>query len=410
MRKIYALFILLFGVFMAGSVSAQHPTCDGIRYSNVVFPMYDSTMSVQFGSNTTFSGNQQDLFMDVFEPAGDLATDRPAIVLGFGGAFLVGQRSDVHSFCRSFARLGYVAVAIDYRLFDNLLFTDTSQAIDAVVKATHDMKAAIRFLREDAATADQFRIDPNLIYAGGVSAGAVTACHVAYLDTSNTIPQSIMTILNNNGGVEGTSNNINQPSNVQGVINYSGALKDADWIDAGEPPMYSAHDDGDGTVPYGSATIFIPAVQVHLEGSSTMKTRCDAVGVSNTLYTVANSGGHVSYFQNAAGTALVFAQTTTFLYETTCPGIVALEELATQGIKAYPNPAQDQLMLEVAPQWSSYSYQMWDATGRQILYVDYAEGMNQTISVIQFPRGLYILKIQDLSGSNGSFEKKILLN
>lgn len=411
MRKYYNLFLFLVGTLFATSLSAQHPTCDGIRYSNYIFS-YDSTMGVQYGANTTFGGTPQNLLMDVFEPSGDMATNRPAIVFAFGGSFILGQRSDVHGFCRQFARLGYVACAIDYRLFDNFLFTDSTQAVDAVVKATHDMKAAIRYLREDAATSNTFKIDPNMIYAGGVSAGAVTACHVAYLDSNDVIPQAIIDVINANGGYEGNSStNTQYSSAVQGVINYSGALKDADWIDAGEAPMYSAHDDGDPTVPYGSNSITVGfGVSIHLEGSGTMKTRCDAVGVDNELFTIANSGGHVSYLQNAANGAIVFAGTVTHLYDITCTGIVGIDDIPTPEIKVYPNPAQNSIHLEVSEQWSVYDYQLYDATGKQVRARKGVEGLDNLIDVADLPRGMYILRIQEGNELGQYTEKKLILN
>ncbi len=411
MRNNYYLFVFLVGMLFATTMSAQHPSCDGIRYSNYIFPAYDSTMGVQYGANTTFGGTPRNLLMDVFEPAGDQVAARPAIVFAFGGSFILGQRSDVHSFCRAFARLGYVACAIDYRLFDNFLFTDSSQAIDAVVKATHDMKAAIRFLREDAATSNTFKIDPNVIYAGGVSAGAITACHVAYLDSNNAVPQSVIDVVNANGGYEGTSNSLQRSSEVQGVINYSGALKDANWIDAGEAPMYSAHDDGDPTVPYGAASITVGfGVSIHLEGSASLKARCDQVGVNNVLYTIVNSGGHVSYLQNAANGAIVFAGTVTHLYDVTCPGIVGISDMETPEIKIYPNPAQNRVHLEVSEQWPVYNYQLYDATGKQVRARQGVEGLDNVIEVDNLPRGMYILRVQEGTGLGQYAEKRLILN
>lgn len=412
MRKIYFLFLFLVGTLFATSLSAQHPTCDGVRYSNYIFPAYDSTMGVKFGENTTYGGQFQELFMDVFEPAGDVAVNRPTIVFAFGGSFILGQRGDVHSFCRGFAQLGYVACAIDYRLFDSFLFQDSTQAIDAVVKATSDMKAAIRFLREDAATANQFRVDPNMIFAGGVSAGAITAAHVAYLDSNDVLSQAILDAVNANGGYTGNSStNTQYTSEVQGVINFSGALKDSDWINAGDPPMYSAHDDGDGTVPYGSNSIFVGfGVSIHLEGSASMKTRCDAVGVTNELFTVVNSGGHVSYFQNSANSAIVLAGTVDLLYDITCPGVVGISDVEPPVIKAYPNPAQNSVHLEVSEQWSVYDYQLYDATGKQVMDRRGVTGIDNLIDVSQLPRGMYVLRIQEGTGLGQYAEKKLILN
>jgi len=413
MRNIYttSLFIIL-GLFFALPSQAQHASCDGIRYQNFVFPAYDSTMGVQYGQNTTYGGQQRNLLMDIFEPSGDAAINRPAIVLAFGGSFILGQRSDVHSFCRTFARLGYVTVAIDYRLFDNFLFQDSTQAVDAVVKATHDMKAAIRFLREDAATANNYRIDPNLILAGGVSAGAITAAHTAYLDSNDVIPQAIVDIINNNGGWEGSSSsNTQYSSSVQGVLNYSGALKDADWMNAGDAPIYSAHDDGDNTVPYNSRPVSVGfGVTIHLEGSETITNRANAIGVTNDLYTIANSGGHVSYFQNTQQTADVIQGSIDLMYGIVCSGIVSVDEGIPASLNVYPNPAQDHLNLEVPSAWNSYQTQLYDLNGRVVLQNSPNQAGKSLLEVGQLTKGMYILRVTNLDDPSQVLQEKVVLD
>lgn len=411
MRNIYITSLLLLGLLFAIPAQAQHPSCDGIRYQNFVFPTYDSTIAVQFGQNTTYGGQQQTLFMDIFEPSGDVATNRPAIVMAFGGSFILGQRGDVHSFCRTFARLGYVAVAIDYRLFDNFLFTDSTQAVDAVVKATHDMKAAVRFLREDAATANNYRIDPNIIMVGGVSAGAITAAHTAYLDTNDAIPQAIIDIVNNNGGIEGNSStNTQYSSAVQGVISYSGALKDATWMNAGEAPIYSAHDDGDNTVPYDSRSVQVGfGVTIHLEGSGTITDHANSIGVMNDLYTVVNSGGHVSYFQNTQQTADVMLGSIAMMYSIVCPGTVGIDESPIASLKVYPNPASDRLHLEVSEEWNAYRYQLYDLNGRVVLENESFQVQDQLLNIDQFARGMYILRVTNLEDPKLVLQERIVL-
>ena len=56
--------------------------------------------------------------MDVYEPAGDHARNRPAMVWIHGGGFRGGTRhqGNVVGLARAFAQRGYVAASIDYRL------------------------------------------------------------------------------------------------------------------------------------------------------------------------------------------------------------------------------------------------------------------------------------------------------
>ena len=60
----------------------------------------------------------QKLYLDVYEPVSDIATERPAIVLAFGGGFISGTRGDIQFLCERFVKKGYVVVSIDYGLHD----------------------------------------------------------------------------------------------------------------------------------------------------------------------------------------------------------------------------------------------------------------------------------------------------
>ena len=54
-----------------------------------------------------------------------------------------------------------------------------------------DAKAAIRYFRKDAATnGNIFGIDPNQIYIGGYSAGAILAVNLAYINDTVGVPFS----------------------------------------------------------------------------------------------------------------------------------------------------------------------------------------------------------------------------
>jgi len=113
MRKNYLLLIF---TILVGAVFAQENGCDNQRYINEIFTDVTST-TVKFGENYTFGGDFQELYMDIYEPMGDTRTDRPVIVFAFGGAYVQGDRTQVTSFCEEFARKGFVAAAIDYRIY-----------------------------------------------------------------------------------------------------------------------------------------------------------------------------------------------------------------------------------------------------------------------------------------------------
>ncbi len=394
MKKLFTLLALscVFSLF------SQNPTCDGSRYLNNDFAL-DSTMGVVFGNSTTIGGTNADLLMDIYEPSGDMATDRPVVIVAFGGSFIGGDRSQMHYMCRYFAQKGYVAASIDYRIYDGPLFPvpDSIVMTDEVIKAVSDMKAAVRFFREDAYNADTYRIDTNLIFVGGVSAGGIVASHVGLLDSTDMVENFVDSIIQANGGWQGNSStNTQYWEKVHGVLNFSGALKNADYIDASNPPIFSVHDDGDGVVPYagGFASIFTFPI-VYMNGSYLMDQRAQAVGVNSELITIPGSNGHVSYFNDQVGQDSILDRSRDFLYPIVCAGSLGFEdeeELSSQ-FTIYPNPASSFIQIKTEDFSKVYSLQIFDIRGRQVLAKSDLKG-NQILNLSDFDKGQYLLRIQ----------------
>jgi para-nitrobenzyl esterase len=400
MQKLIFTLSLLIG--MVGSAFAQnHVTCDGSRYVNPSFATVDTTLNILYGNNTTFGGVNQDLYLDIYEPAGDVAVMRPAIILAFGGSFIGGARQDVEDLCRYYAHHGYVAVAIDYRLYDGALFPLPSAVTmtDVVIKAVGDMKASIRFLREDAATTNTYRIDPDMIFIGGISAGGIAASHAATIDSTDNIAASELTAINNNGGFEGNSStNVGlYSSEAQGLVNFSGALRDANYIDANDPPLFSAHDDGDATVPYngGNAQVFGFPI-IYVEGSGLMHPIADAAGVINFLITIPNSTGHVSYLGNTQWEDSVLTSSTMFLHDNViCPVVSNISQVESEELAAtfYPNPSAIDMVVQFEELPSAYTIAIYDNMGRQVFQ---EKGINTNRYVLAketFAAGVYFVKL-----------------
>lgn len=307
MKNLFKLLVIV-TIFSACSkdepeLTSKELICASERYATPIFNEVKVTLDVQYGSNLNTLNVKQDLFMDVYEPKGDTLSQRPAIVFAFGGSFLAGDRLQLSELATEVAKLGYVGVCIDYRLLSFLqLPIDSVKGLDIAIKASGDMKAAIRHLRKDAATANVFRIDPNFIIAAGLSAGAITAMQATYFDSEDNTDPYIKSVIDNNGGVEGNSGdaeNLTYSSKVQGVINMSGAVYRPEFIDAGEAPLISFHGDNDATVAYGYDYVYVFSQPIiPLYGSFEIDKRAKAVGVSSVLYTVPGGGHDDIYTQS----------------------------------------------------------------------------------------------------------------
>ncbi len=412
MKQTYTLlFILIMTVYS----QAQHPTCDGTRYLNEVFPSVDTTFNVFFGVNTTYAGNVDSLYMDVYQPLGDTASKRPLMILAFGGSFVVGERTDMAPLCHYYTQHGYVTATIDYRLFDGLFvpFPDSVVFGDVVVKAIGDMKASIRHFREDAATANLYKIDTNFVFIGGGSAGAIMALHVAYLDSTDTIPPHIQMAIDNNGGHEGnTTTNTQYSSEVQAVLNLSGALGDASWVDAGDVPVFSVHDDNDDIVPYGQGYSTIAGFPVsYLEGSQVIADTATALGIPNVLITIPNSTGHVSYVNNPQWQDSVFTGILIFLNEILCPTMTSTAvELYSTDVLIYPNPAVQNITIELRDLESSYALILYNNMGQQVFLQENLATSQVTLSRQNLPAGVYYLKLVFEDIRRASVQSKIIFH
>src|SRR5207248_3254542 len=118
--------------------------------------------------------------------------------------------------CNRFAKMGYVTCSIDYRLGVSIP-PDSIKMGYAMIRATQDMKAAIRFFRKDAATVQKYRTHPSYIFAAGSSAGAFMALHHAYLNKVSEVPTWVN--LASIDGLDGNSGNPGYSSAINAVIN-----------------------------------------------------------------------------------------------------------------------------------------------------------------------------------------------
>jgi len=117
------------------SVTVTDVETETVRNKDVVFDNALVTQNVLYRTVGT-GAEAVNLYMDIFTPEGDTATDRPVMIFAFGGGFVAGDRSQVAVLAANYALRGYVAASIDYRLFTNGTPTEI-QLLDTSVKATH---------------------------------------------------------------------------------------------------------------------------------------------------------------------------------------------------------------------------------------------------------------------------------
>tara|TARA_Y100000996_G_scaffold10249_1_gene8405 strand:- start:1653 stop:2792 length:1140 start_codon:yes stop_codon:yes gene_type:complete len=313
-------FLIIFSTLLV----AQSDCVDG-RYLDSVFDV-DVSYGIEYGQNINeefLFGNEytQTLYMDVYEPVGDSHDSRPIIFFMFGGSFVGGSRDSGYmvELCNSYASKGYVAVSIDYRLTSNLIFEPTSQkAYEAVIKGIHDLKAAIRYFRMDNENNNFFKIDPDRIYVGGVSAGAIASLNAVYINQeSEALSLVAQNYLDSVGGLEGLSGNPGYSSEAHGIVNFCGAIGDQSWIEDGDVPIVSMHGDQDGTVPYSDNNVTLFGLDVQVYGSYIINEVMNDLGNYSSLHTYYGQD-HVPFNSNNMDFEVDF--TSNFLYEIVCSG------------------------------------------------------------------------------------------
>ncbi|MGD1845167.1 MAG: alpha/beta hydrolase, partial [Salibacteraceae bacterium] len=250
MKKLY-LFLC---AMMAGTFTLTAQTdCSNGRYGQELFSNVTVTSDIVYGNNLPLSNLAEDLMLDIYEPQGDTDNNRPLVIVAHGGSFVGGSKDgvDVVPICEDLAKRGFVVASISYRLgIENLLLgPDSTDGAEAVIRGTHDGKAAVRFFRKDVAENNNtYRIDTDNIYFGGVSAGGFIALNVAYFDKDSEIPSYVDTSKPNvDGTAEGNSGNPGYSSEVKAIFNVAGAIADTNWMEAGDVPVISLHGDQDNT-------------------------------------------------------------------------------------------------------------------------------------------------------------------
>ncbi len=312
MKKILQTITACAAILVSANSFAQ-------RYVSEVFSSVDSTRNIPYGSNYTFlSGTPvlQPLVFDLYKPSGDVATNRPLVIMIHTGSFLpaivnqtpTGNMRDsaTAEMCRRFARRGYVVASMDYRAGWNPTATGsagqdirTGSLLQAVGRAVQDARACVRYFKNDfASNGNSYGIDTSKIIFGGQGSGGYVAFAATTIhDTLEVWKPKFFAATDNptygfaagasywlsfiwgdfdgNGGnpaYNNANNNQGYSSDVAMMFNLGGAMGDSDWVSAGDVPMLAFHVVGDPFAPYKEGTVVVPTTGdpvVDVSGSHT---------------------------------------------------------------------------------------------------------------------------------------------
>lgn len=194
---------------------------DNTRYVDPVFGAVTTTRDITYRDTTDAQGNPVTLKLDVYRPENDTATDRPAVIWGFGGAWQAGDKDQLAPYAVDSAKRGYVAITIDYRIR-----VGGGPVLDLAGDAYDDTLASVEFVKAHAA---EYGVNPDAIVVAGYSAGAINALNAAFWP-----------------GERGPAT-----SPVAGAVAIAGFTfgQPAE----GDPPIVMFQGDNDPLVPYGTA-------------------------------------------------------------------------------------------------------------------------------------------------------------
>lgn len=197
-------------------------------------------------SQLDYNGNSVSLSARITESTENLCEKRPFILLMHGGGFSAGTPSLMDSIATEFAKRGYVTASIQYRLgFIGSSLTcpiDTVELIRAWYRATQDAKSAVRYFKEKH---EEFKLDTNLFFAGGWSAGGYVLPGLIWMNDESEKPGQIALLSDTSingqtyarpdlGSINGTTNLNGYSTKVKGIFSFSSSYLFPEHLDETE--------------------------------------------------------------------------------------------------------------------------------------------------------------------------------
>ena len=259
MRKYFILFSIAFLTFF----SAVAQNGNSYRYKDFVFPDITIEKNLVYDGDPVSNKKNAHAF-DLYQPKADSAINRPLIIWMHGGGFKYGSKEakSMKIWCASFARRGYVCVAINYRLSKRNPVFHFDQLLTSSYYAVMDAKKAVEFFRKNHL---RYGINPDKIILAGNSAGGIIALQAAFATDKAFGGMAKVPDTTENAG------NAELPG-IAGVINFWGAIFNLDWLKNAHTPIVSVLGSDDSLVPpthksaplYGGIDIHNRADSLHL--------------------------------------------------------------------------------------------------------------------------------------------------
>jgi Esterase/lipase len=270
-----------------------------------------------------------DLKLDVYYPKTDIFKNRPLVMLIHGGAFYIGAKESAceRTLATDLARRGYLVASIDYRLGFKLTPTDIEMG---AYRAIQDANAALRFLSHNA---KGLGIDPEQVYIGGTSAGAVASLNTAFMKNDER-PARILAAEKDGlvGKIEESGNKYTETFNIKAVVNMWGAVSDLNIIDPDEKvSVLSIHGTADDIVPFENDYPFKNSLMINrlvmdkMYGSKPIHDRLQALNIRNRLVSLPGLGHEpelATYNTLNSWMDTIRSNVSRFLYEETAPDVV----------------------------------------------------------------------------------------
>lgn len=432
MKLVFTLCFLFFSIIF--SLNAQEECSQ--RYHEKIFEEVVYSGNHVFSTRANIGGVVRDIKYDFYEPAGDTAALRPLIIIWHGGAFIdiFNKRSpDVILMAHEFVKRGYTVISADYRGVKNAFdLLKEKEIVKVVVRSVIDGNDLVCKIMDDINNnGNPHRINPDEIFASGVSGGAILGMHLMYIKSLAQMPgeyEKWSLEVDEGYGEEALQNKFCSPNPIKGFISISGAILDTSWIQKSDMSLLVMHGGQDALVPYSYAQPLFGAPDLpYVYGGKLINEQAQRVGI-NTTFLDYPDRGHVPYM-NISGTNLIeimedvlkglineeifnndMRSMTDFLTsQIECEKIVPatpLKNYTFEQVQIYPNPVKDYFQIQL-PENKEWNLNIVDISGRSVLKNQFIGNQFQQSTTSLSP-GIYILQISDTQEPDKIFTGKFV--